>query len=153
MPLAFNRQARYPDFSEAYGRYVSGARTRGCVDEATYRRILRAYCSILADRLVDEGMVDLPCDMGMIAVAEIKRKARYVNGKFAGYGMVDWRRGGARDGSPTALGVVFIPTRRKTANLRSYGFVANRRLYHRIKYAVDSGMVDWMPMEFNDDMI
>lgn len=153
MPLAFNRQARYPDFAEAYERYKSGARTRACVDESTYRRIIRMYCGLLADRLVEDGMVDLPCDMGMIAVATIKRKARYINGKFAGYGRVDWRRGGARDGSPTALGVVYIPTRRKTANLRSYGFVANRVLYKRIKKAYESGESGWTPMEFNDDII
>lgn len=153
MRLAFHNEARYPDFDEAYGRYVSGSRSRTPVDDRTYRRVVREYCGILAGRLEKEGMVDLPLDMGMLAVAEIRRKARYKDNKFVGYGRVDWLGGGGYDGSPTALGVVYIPSRRKTANLRSYGFVANRRLYKRIKALYESGDAEWSPMEFNDDMI
>lgn len=153
MPLAFHNEARYPDFDEAYSRYVSGARSRECVSGSEYRRIVREYCSILAERLVADGMVDLPCDLGMISAAKIKRKARYVGKRFVGYGKMDWRGGGLYDGSSDAFGLVFIPTRRKTDNLRCYGFVANRRLFRRMRDMYESGDASWAPMEFNDDMI
>lgn len=152
MKLAFSGEARYPDFQEAYDLYVGRSRKSECVDGPTYRRIVKEYCRSLAERLENYGMADLPANLGSIAAATITRRPQYRGKKFVGYGKMDWKTG-QRDGSPTAFGVVFLPNRDSDANLRSCGFVANRRLYQRMKADYDDGTAKWIPLEFNDDMI
>ena len=151
MKLAFSGQGRYPNFSDGYDLYVKRSRGRQCVDEKTYRNIVRLYCKILADRLLKEGMVDLPACLGSISAATITRKGQYRGGKFVGFGKMDWEKG-HYDGKLKAFGMVFLPNRTRSQCLRSYGFVANRRLFTRMKqYYEDSN--PWIPVTFNEGMI
>jgi len=90
--------------------------------------------------------------LGQIAAAIITRKPQYRGKKFIGYGKMDWDKG-CFDGSPKAFGIVFLPNRNKKAGLRCYGFVANRKLFKRMKARYESDDCPWVPLEFNDDMI
>lgn len=152
MKLAFTTKARYSDYSEGYARYKVAKHSKGCVSERTYHSVVRAYCKMLADSLLSDGMVDLPCEMGSIAVANILRKPQYRNNKFIGFGKWDWNTR-AYDGQLKAFGIVFLPNRDTTNNLRSFGFVANRQLFRRIRAAWQNKEVAWVPVEFNDEMI
>ena len=84
MKLAFNNEAKYTDFAPGYELYLRRNRTGNPVDEATYRRVLKAYCKMMAERLQNDGIVDLPCGLGSICAALIRKKAQYRNGKFDG---------------------------------------------------------------------
>lgn len=152
MKLAFNGQAHYTDFSRGYEIYLRRERKEERQDEATYRRVVKAYCRILAERLVENGIVDLPGDMGSIAAAIITRKPQYRGKKFIGYGKMDWKKG-HYDGKLKTFGMVYLPRRGKNKNLRSYGFVANRRLFKNMKDKYNSNDCRWMPIEFEEEMI
>lgn len=152
MRLAFNGQAHYTDFSAGYELYKKRSKLGLSVDEKTYRRLIRSYCGLLADRLNSDGMVDLPCKMGSIAAATITRKPQYRGKQFIGYGKKDWSTG-HYDGKLKAFGIVYLPRRNRHKNLRSFGFVANRQLFKRVKNNYESGNRNWEPVEFNDDMI
>ncbi len=152
MRLAFTGQARYPDFSAGYEMYVKRSKLGLSVDDRTYRKIIRSYCGVLAERLEKEGMVDLPCDMGSIVAATITRKPQYRGKRFVGYGKMDWNTG-HYDGRLKTFGLVYLPRRNRHRNLRSFGFVANRKLFGRMKRICESDGRIWEPMEFNDDMI
>ena len=152
MRLAFTGQARHTDFRDGYSLYTRRSRNGCCVSEPEYRRIVRAYCGILADRLVNEGMIDLPGTLGSVAAVTITRKPQYIGERFVGYGKMDWEKG-HRDGNLKAFGITFLPRRGKNNNLRCYGFVANRRLFKRVKGKFVSGDCGWVPLEFNDDMV
>jgi len=125
------------------------------MDYATYKRVIRNYCSLLADRLEREGMADLPCGMGTIAAAKMMRKPQYRGERFIGYGRKDWKNHGQYDGSIYAFGLVFLPGRgrKSLANLRSFGFVANRKLFQKMAALYKSEHRPWTAMNFNDDMI
>ena len=151
MKLAFSGQGRFGEFGDGYELYAKRSRL-GIVDLQTYKRIVKRYCSRLADRLVEDGMVDLPGELGSITAAYITRKPQYRGNKFIGYGKMDWKSG-HYDGKLKAFGMVYLPRRGKNANLRSYGFVANRALFKRMKNKWDCGFNDWKPIEFNDEMI
>ena len=150
MKLAFNGQAHYTDFSDGYQLYVNRSRKGQSVDRKTYNRIIRLYCSSLADRLKEYGIIDLPNEIGMIAAATMKRKPQYRGKKFIGYGKMDWEKG-HYDGSLKSFGLVFLPKQKK--NLRCYGFVANRELFKEMKRLYDESLCTWSPIAFNDDMI
>lgn len=154
MKLAFSGQARYTDFVPGYELYLKRTKGDTPLERAEYNRIVRRYCSLLADRLIREGMIDLPCDMGSIVAAKILRKPQYRGKKFIGYGKMDWSKG-HYDGSLRAFGLVFLPRRdrHRNANLRCYGFVANRQLFKNMKSRYESDDCPWTPVEFNDDMI
>ena len=152
MRLAFSGKARLPEFNDAYELYVSRAKSRDCMDEPMFRRVIKSYCRMLANQLEESGMVDLPMSIGSVCAAEINRKPQYRGKTFVGYGKIDWKRK-CYDGSPRAFGIVFLPNRDKAHNLRSYGFVANRKLYKRIKEIYESYDCPWVPLEFNDEMI
>lgn len=152
MKLAFSGEARYPDFKDGYELYLRRSRTRECVDEKTYNRVVKEYCRRLAERIDKEGIADLPCGLGAVAAVTLRRKPQYRGKRFVGYGKMNWKTG-YRDGRPTAFGVAFLPSRERNQNLRCYGFVANRKLFKRMKERYDAGTNSWHPMELNDEMI
>jgi len=152
MKLAFSGEARYPVLKDSFHVYSRRVRGRLPVDYKVYCKVVKLYCASLAERLCNEGMADLPSDLGTLYASTIKRKPRYRNGKFDGFGKKDWKNG-YYDGTPTAFGVVFLPNRNKSQNLRCYGFVANRALYKRLKGIYESRDCKWVPLEFNDEMI
>ena len=152
MKLAFSGEARYTDFSGGYELYLKRCRNVEPIDVVDYKRIVRIYCASLAERLCKDGIADLPNGIGQIAAAVIPRKPKYRDNKFLGYGKKDWKSG-QYDGSQTSFGIVFLPNRGKNMNLRCYGFVANRKLYGRMKELYDMNYRPWMPVEFNDDLI
>lgn len=150
--LAFSGEGRYADFDKGYRLYVSRARGNDCVDEVTYRRVVREYCRSFADRLEENGFVDFPNGMGSLAAALIERKPQFRGKKFIGYGKKDWSTG-RYDDSRKAFGLVFLPTWGKKGSLRSYGFVGNRRLFKKMKKQYESDDCKWVPIEYNDEMI
>ena len=153
MKLAFSGHGRYTDFEDGYKMYVNRSRKGESVDQKTYNRIVRAYCSILSDRLKQDGIIDLPNEMGMIAAAIIKRKPQYRRGKFIGYGKMDWEKK-QYDGTLRTFGLVFLPKLgKKKNNFRCYGFVANRRLFKKMKEIYEQSECNWSPIAFNDEMI
>ena len=153
MKLAFSGQGRYTDFEDGYTMYVNRSRNGESVDKKTYSRIVRMYCSILADRLLDNGIVDLPNEMGMIVAAILKRKPQYRGNKFIGYGKMDWQKK-VYDGTLKTFGMVFLPKMgKKRNNFRCYGFVANRRLFQKMKAVYENTYCNWSPIAFDDEMI
>ena len=152
MKLAFSGDARYTDFSEGYSLYVNRSRNGLSVDRKTYSRIIRKYCKLLADRLIENGIVDLPAELGSIAAATITRKPQYRGDKFIGYGKMDWKTG-HYDGKLKTFGMVYLPRRNKTNNLRSFGYVANRKLFNKMKNHFHSDHCQWQPIVYNDEMI
>lgn len=149
MKLAFHGKAHHPSYEDAYERYLSKG---GRLAFKQYRKVLRRYCDMLAGRLLDEGMVDLPCNLGSLSAAEITRKPIYRNGEFMGYGKRDWKNGGY-DGSLKAFGIVYLPRTDRNKNLRCLGFVANRQLFTEMKKRYLEGEQKWLPVTFDDDMI
>ena len=152
MKLAFSGEARYPKFDLGYELYSSRVRTRMPVSINSYKRIVKRYCASLAERLYNEGSVSLPMKLGTLSAAVIKRKPKYREGKFIGFGKKDWKTGNY-DGTYKAFGIVFLPNRTKNPNLRCFGFVANRALFKRLKERYDGYDCPWVPLEFNDEMI
>ena len=151
MKLAFNGSAHYTDFSDGYGLYVRRSRGAGYVDQTMYNRILRNYCKRIADKLLDNGIVDLP-GLGSIAAVLITRKPQYRGDKFVGYGKMDWNTG-HYDGKLKAFGLSFLPRRDRNSNLRCFGFVANRRLFKKMKEQYLSGESAWQPIALTNEMI
>lgn len=151
MKLAFSGEARYPDFHKGYGLYSKRVRRREIIGFSSYCKVVKLYCASLAERLYKNGMVDLPAGLGMLSVAMIPRKLQYRGKTLIGYGKRDYNTG-YLDGSAKAFGVVFLPNRKKSQNLRCYGFVANKALYRRLKETYEESR-PWVPMEFNDDII
>lgn len=152
MKLALNGQGHYTDFSGGYDLYLRRSLTDRCVDRATYCRVVREYCKLLADRLIECGIVDLPKELGTIAAVTITRKPQYRGKKFIGYGKMDWAAG-HYDGVLKTFGIAYLPKHGRNANLRCLGFVANRRLFGRLKERSLSDNCVWTPLEFNDEMI
>ncbi len=152
MRLAFTGEGRYAEFEKSYDEYVKRSKKGEYVDFKTYKRLVKGYCKKLARRLIEDGMVDLPCDMGSIATATLTRKLQYRGKKVVGYGKMDWKKG-HYDGKLKAFGIVYLPRRGKNANMRSYGFVANRRLFQKMKNIHESGESNWTPIEFNEGMV
>ena len=152
MRLAFTGEGRYAEFEKSYDEYVKRSKKGDYVDFKTYKRLVKGYCKRLVKRLIEEGMVDLPCGMGSIAAATLTRKLQYRGKKVIGYGKMDWKKG-HYDGKLKAFGMVYLPRRGKNANMRSYGFVANRRLFQKMKNIHESGESNWTPIEFNERMV
>lgn len=150
--LAFSCKGKYPDFSKGYTLYNDRSRKTKPVDKRTYCNIIRDYCKYLSEKLERDGMVDFPKGIGTLFVTMFRRKPQYIGKQFVGFGKMDWKRK-AYDGSSSAFGIVFLPSRRYTANLRSFGFVANRRLFQRLKQEYDEGTCSWKPIDFNEKMI
>lgn len=152
MKLAFSGQGRYPDFTKGYRLYCSRARKDDVVNEETYRKIVREYCKILSERLVNDGMIDFPGLLGSVAAIELKRRPQYRGKKYIGFGKMDWEKG-HYDGTFKTFGIGFLPKRGKIENLRCYGFVANRRLFKQVKERGAEENCGWVPLAFNDKMI
>ena len=152
MKLAFSGYARYPDYDDGYDLYVKRSKSGTYMDKKTYKRVVREYCRAMAESLYDYGFVELPAGLGSLSAIRIERKARYIGDRLVGYGKIDWRKG-MYDGSLRAFGITFLPKWRKKNNLRCYGFVANRKLYKRVKEYSESYQCPWTPLEFSDEMI
>jgi len=152
MKLAFSGQGRYPDFEEGYALYRKRNRGRTPLDQKTYNAVIRKFCKWLAERLEMEGCVDIPSGLGTISAAVITRKPQYRGKKFIGYGKYDWKTG-QYDGKLKTFGIVFLPKHSDKNSLRSYGFVANRRLFQRMKDMYDGYDCPWTPIDFNEAMI
>ena len=153
MKLAFSGQGRYPDLKSGYALYVHRNRTRKPMDEKTYNRVVKRFCAYLADLLEENGCVDLPCELGTVSTAVITRKPRYRYGEFVGFGAKNWKTG-EYDGNLKAFGVVYLPKHDdKKQDLRCYGFVANRKLFQRLKAKYIGYECPWTPLNFNDKMI
>lgn len=152
MKLAFNGEAHYTDFSEGYQLYVKRSKKGKSFDSKAYNRVIRMYCNLLAERLCERGMVDLPAGMGSITAAIITKRPQYRGKKFIGYGAMDWEKG-HYDGKLKAFGLVFFPKRNKNGNLRCFGYVANRRLFKKMKEIYKSDDCLWHPLDFNNEMI
>lgn len=152
MKLAFSGQARYPDMTDGYELYVRRTRVGKPVDLKTYTAIVKEYCKMLAEDLENEGIADLPCGLGSVAAVIMRRRPQYRGKKFVGYGSYNWKRG-HYDGEANAFGLAFLPSRERTNNLRCYGFVANRRLFRRMKELYLGNERDWVPMNYEKEMI
>lgn len=152
MKLAFNSQGHYTDFDKGYEIYLKRSRFGDTLTSAQYRRVIREYCKKLACMLEEDGMVDLPSEIGSIAACTITRRPQFRGSKFVGYGKMDWKKG-HYDGSFKTFGICFLPKRGKHKNFRCYGFVANRQLFKRVKGIYESGKCDWKPIQFKDEMI
>lgn len=152
MKLAFSGQGRYADFDGGYALYLKRNKSQKPLDEKEYHRVVRAYCKMMAERLHDEGIVDLPNKNGSIMAVRITRKPQYRGKQFIGYGAMDWKAGHF-DGKLKTFGLVYMPRRDTTQNMRALGFVANRRLFKKIKERYISGESEWGLMDFNDDMV
>lgn len=152
MKLAFSGKAHYPDFEKGYELYVKRSKTGNYMDFKTYKRVIKTYCRTLAERLCDDGYVDLPSGLGAIMAITLRRRPQYRGDKFIGYGKMDWEKG-HYDGSSKAFGITFLPRRRKKDNLRCYGFVANRRLFKKVKEKSEDYHCGWKPLNFSDEMI
>lgn len=152
MKLAFNRQARYTDFSSGYELYIHRARKNAPVERAQYNRVVRMFCRKLTEHLLEYGIVDLPADTGFIAAATITRRPQYRGKKFIGFGGYDYAKK-QYDGKLKTFGLVFLPKHDRNKNLRCFGYVANRQLYKRMRDKYNSGDCPWTPIDFNDNMI
>ena len=152
MKLAFSGQARYPDMTDGYELYVRRSRKNNSVDLHTYTKVVKEYCSLLAEDLKKHGAVDLPCGLGTIAAVTMMRSPQYRGDKFIGYGSFNWEKGHF-DGEPKAFGLAYLPRRDKNNNLRCYGFVANRRLFKKMKELYRSYDCPWVPIEYGKEMI
>jgi len=152
MKLAFSGEARYPEYEDGYALYRKRSKSGSYMDYKTYKKVIREYCKAIAERLRDEGYVQLPADIGALAAVSIERKPQFRGKKFIGYGKMDWEKGHF-DGSNKAFGITFLPRMRKKNNLRCYGFVANRQLFKRVKAESERYQCKWRPLEFSDEMI
>ena len=148
MKLAFSGQARYTDFTEGYDLYVKRSRQEKNLDLRTFHRVIRMYCALLAEELCQHGTVDLPCGMGTISAATITRRPQYRGTKFIGFGGRDYKNGGY-DGKLKAFGIVYLPRHDRNQNLRSFGFVANRKLFQTVRKYQEN----WTPITFDKKMI
>lgn len=152
MRLAFDNKAHYTDYSRGYELYLKRCRNGNPVDETTYHRVIRAFCKLLSQRLIDEGMVSLPGGLGDLSAAMFTRKPQYRGDKFIGYGKKNWDTG-YYDGTLKAFGIVYLPKHSANANLRCYGFVSNRELFKKVKSNYESGISDIIPVNFTDSII
>ena len=152
MKLAFSGKGRYADYTKGYDLYVKRNRGGVDVDKATYARIVREYCRMLADDLLKNGIADMPCALGTIAAATLTRKPQYRGKHFIGYGKWDFAKR-CYDGTLKAFGMVYLPRYGKIKNLRSLGFVANRQLFKKMKEQHQKDSCPWVPIDFEEDMI
>ena len=152
MRLAFDNMAHYTDFSKGYELYLKRCRNGRPVKESEYRRVVKQYCKALSESLSETGFITLPCDMGTITTAILTRKPQYRGDKFIGFGKKNWETG-QYDGTLKAFGIVYMAKHTKNNNLRCYGFVANRRLFQKIKETYDSGSSYIVPADFTDELI
>lgn len=152
MKLAFNGQGRYADFTDGYALYQKRSRGGDPVSMKDYVKIIKSYCRHAADMLLKDGIVDLPEQFGSISAAILTRKAQFRGKKFIGYGKMDWTTG-HYDGNLKAFGIVYLPRHDKNKNMRSFGFVANRRLFKRMKELYQGDGCEWRPLVFSEDLI
>lgn len=156
----FKNQSRYPDLSKGFETYRNRSKNtpeERIFDEVQYNRIVKKYCKMLSEVLQNEGIVDLPSDIGSIAAVSIKRKPLY-NRKtkmFMTNDYIDWnetRKTGriVRDDNPNTFGFVFVPKHIKGhENFRCFGIRANKTLYQRMRKHYDTGTFDFYLADIN----
>ena len=152
MRLAFHNQGRYAEFDKGYDLYVKRSKTGEFMDKVSYKRVIRSYCRKIAEILCRNGAVELASGFGSISAAVITRRPQYRGKRFIGYGGYDWKNG-MYDGKLKTFGIVYLPRRDKNANLRCLGFVANRRLFKKMKNDFIGYDCPWYPIEYNNEMI
>lgn len=151
MKLAFSGKGRYTDYSAGFELYNKRAK-KETIDFETYKKIIKRYCELLSEKLYDCGIIDLPADLGLISAAIITRRPQYRGKKFIGYGKIDWQKK-QYDGQLKTFGVVYLPKRGKNENLRCLGFVANRKLFKRLKSKYENDSSCFPMIDFNNEMI
>jgi len=156
--MFFDRKARKPNLSDGYARYL-GRCTKTpedkILDYKTYRKIVGDYCGMLADRLEQEGVIDLPSGIGSIVAVAIRRRPRYdkTASKWRSTQVINWKAT-KQDGAtvysdtPYTFGFIFSPRREKGyENFRCYGIRLNYKLYARMRKMYEDGM---LPFHLNN---
>lgn len=146
----FLGESRYPDLSKGYELYLHrSAKTpkERILSLQQYNRIVKSYCKALADKLEDEGITDLPSNIGSIAAVNIRKKPTYDKTRkaYRPADLIDWDKtretgGIVRKDCRITFGFVFVPKRIKGhENFRCFGIRANKALYKRMKKHYDAG--------------
>lgn len=148
--MFFDNKARRPNYDSGYAKYLGRcAKTKAdkVFDRSRYISIVKDYCKMLAQRLEDEGTIDLPCGMGSIVAVSIRRRPRYNKrtGKWHLANSIDWemfRNEGVKmyKDDKYTFGFIYSPRREEGfENLRCYGIRANEELYSRMRKKYDDG--------------
>lgn len=147
---ALVNMAKYPDLADGYRLYSNRSMTTPryrLLGEREYSRVVKKYCRQMAVVLEEEGSVNLPCGLGMVAAVNIRKRPVYDSreGKYRPARNIDWgltMQSGQmtyKDGTNT-FGFVYVPKIMKSRGvLRCLGFVANRLLYRRMRKMYDEG--------------
>ena len=107
MKRPFYGTAKYADMTGGYRLYASRKKKGEPVDIVRYSKVVKAYCRRLAERLGKDGMVQLPCGLGLLAAAMVRRKPRYKDGRFVGIGRFNPRTR-EYDGTMEAFTIVSV---------------------------------------------
>lgn len=152
--VLFKGEARYPDLSNGYELYTHRSATTPkdrLLTEEQYNKVVKLFCKEYADRLEEEGMVDLPCEIGSVVAVEVTKRPTFdpCLGKYRTADNIDWaktRQEGTivrKDGRKT-FGIAFVPRHTKGyGNFRCFGIRANKNLYKRMKKQYDSGTLEF----------
>lgn len=150
--MFFDKKARIPDLRSGYERYVgrcANTKKENILDYSTYRKIVDDYCGMLAQRLEQEGTIDLPCGIGSIVAVAMRRRPTYDKkaNRWRSSQAVNWKAT-KREGTvvyhntPNTFGFILSPRREKGyENFRCYGIRVNAKLYARMRKQYDDGML------------
>lgn len=125
-----------------------------------YNNVVRMFCKGLAEDIENKGMVDLPCDTGMVAAVRIPRTPRYnKKEKKYSYTSVDWDRTREEkrivmsDGTET-FGIAYVAKHTpKMSCSRCFGIRANKSLFKRMKKRYNEGELGFALSDINNYVI
>lgn len=148
--IPFKGEERYPDLKPGYELYSKRAyRTpeKNRLSEAEFSRIVKAYCKLLSERLVNEGFIELPYDIGAVAAVKIRRTPKFdpIRKSWRTADSIDWKetkKAGriVRKDEQETIGFAFVPKHAKGRDIfRCFGIRSNRMLYDKVKERYDSG--------------
>lgn len=159
----FNGESHYPDMSDGYRIYLDRCRNTDknlILTEKQYNNIVRMFCKSLASDIENNGMVDLPCDTGMIAAVRIQRTPKYIkNEKRYAYTAVDWNktreeRRIVKTNEPETFGIAYIAKHtKKMVCSRCFGMRANKSLFKRMKKRYKDGELNFTISDINNYVI
>lgn len=148
----FVNKAKYPDLSNGYLLYRNRSSltpTDRLLAEQKFNRVVKKYCKELATRIEEQGVADLPSDIGALVAVNIRKRPVYDKRekKFRPARNVDWNK--TRETKeivyktdPNTFGFVFVPKHVKGRNIfRCFGFVANKSLYKRLRSKYNDGIL------------
>lgn len=157
MNILFKNKSRYPDLNNGYKLYECRSIPKGesVVSRNTYNRIVKMFCKSLASSLIETGMIDLPCDIGSIAVVSIHKKPIYDKRKkcYTYNNLIDWNRTRKEGrvihgGSLDTVGIKFIAkNKRGRDNFNCFGIRANKSLYKKIKDMYNNNELQFIPVD------